>query len=171
MGRGCGGVAFSLGSWVRALRRWRRDELAMAQMWPLRARGGSGSSWRGFNLLWNCCRWHGRKERRNMACQGRVPYFKLLPLPGNKYASLQNNNYKAWEKIQGTQNASVGVGVLADARLVGMSSQRVTAGSETCIWSCVVIEKGGNVLPGTPRMHPILAATSHVKPPGRRIAS
>lgn len=78
--------------------------------------GGSGSFWRGLNLLWNCCRWHGRKERRNTACQGRVPYFKLLPLPRNKYASLQNNNYKAWEKIQGAQNPSVGVGVLADAR-------------------------------------------------------
>lgn len=33
--------------------------------------------------------------------------------------------------------------------LVGMSSQRVTAGSETCIWSCAVIEKGENVFPVT----------------------
>lgn len=86
--------------------------------------GGSGSFWRGLNLLWDCCRWHGRKEQRNTACQGRVPYFKLLPLPGNKYASLQNNNYKAWEKIQGSQNPSVGVGVLADAWL-GVSGGNV----------------------------------------------
>lgn len=59
----------------------------------------------------------GRKERGNMGCQGRVPYFKPLPLPGNKCASLQNNDYKAWERIQGTQNPSVGIGALAEALL------------------------------------------------------
>lgn len=32
-------MAFSPGSWARALCRWRRDELAVAQMWPLQARG------------------------------------------------------------------------------------------------------------------------------------
>lgn len=96
--------------------------------------------------MWNCCRWHGRKERRNTACQGRVPYFKLLPLPGNKYASLQNNNYKAWEKIQGTQNPSVGVGVLADARLGVFGGNVIPAGHGSA-WSCAVIENGENVFP------------------------
>lgn len=171
-GRDSGSVSLSLGSWERALRRWSGDEPAVAQMWPLRARGGSGSFWRGFNLLWNCCRWHGRKEWRNMACQGRVPYFKLLPLPGNKYASLQNNNYKAWEKIQGTQNPSVGVGVLADARLGVFGGNVIPEGHG---WLRVVLglKKGQmcSLLPGTPRMHHVPAATSHAKPPGRGVAS
>lgn len=113
-------------SWVCALCRWRgmSPGTDVAPAGP----GGSGSFWRGFNLLWDCCRWHGRKERRNTACQGRVPYFKLLPLPGNKYASLQNNNYEAWEKIQGAQKPSVGVGVLADAWLGVFGGNVIPAG-------------------------------------------
>lgn len=36
----------------------------------------------------------------HQGCQVRVPYFKPIPLPGNKCASLQNNNYKSWEGVQ-----------------------------------------------------------------------
>lgn len=97
-----------------------------------------------------------------MRCQGRAPYFKPLPLPENKCASLQSNNYKAWERIQGTQNPSVGIGALAEAvlRLAscclpdpaggcphcrgcgvfgGCHPSGVMASSETCIWGCAVI--------------------------------
>lgn len=47
--------------------------------------------------------------------------------------------------------------------LVGMSSQRVMAGSETCIWSCAVIEKGANVFPVT--WHPKDASCPYCNQP------
>lgn len=125
------------------------------------------------------CRWHSRPAGRNGGTwdtKAGFLIFKPLPLPGNKCASLQNNNYKAWERIQGTQNPSVGIGALAEALLwlascclpdpAGrcprcrgcgvfggwMSSQGAKAGSETCIWGRAVIQKGENLFPLT--LHP-----------------
>lgn len=148
----------------------------MAQMWPLRARGDLAPS--GGDRI--CCgiaadgmagRNGGTRHAKAgflilncFPCQGtNMPHFKIIIIkPGRRSREPKTLLWVlvCWQ-------------MPGQGCLVGMSSQRVMAGSETCIWSCAVIEKGGNVFPVTwhPKDASCPCCNQPCKSPGRRVTS
>lgn len=123
------------------------------------------------------CRWHSRPAGRNRGtrdakagflilncfpCQGtNVPCFKIIIIkPGR---GSRESKILLWVSVRwlkrccGWRRAACPT-PQADAHIAGavfggwVSSPRVTAGSETCVWGRAVIQKGENEFPLT--LHP-----------------
>lgn len=115
------------------------------------------------------CRWHSRQAGRNggtrdakagflilncFPCQGtNVPRFKIIiikPGRGSREPKILLWVSVRWLKRRFAWHRAACPTQQADACVAGvvcggwMSSQRVVAGSETCVWGRAVVQKGEN---------------------------